>query len=527
MKKNSIKYSWMFVASAALMIASSCNDKEWLSENNVQSNGLVKPNNIKDLEGMIQGCYWYMSGSGGWSDRIASSQIPRTYMADEVTLFPNSFGTSTDEQDYYNKRTMSNPTGFQSQIWNNYYNVLFLVNRVIGQCLPGKPLTTATANSLWINRIYGEGLFLRAYLNYDMVRMWGKPYGTPENNSSPAQILYKEAIYSDSVYNYFGASTVEEVYALIKSDIKLACALLPLNRVKIGNDYNGPPEYPTGRATKYAGYFLAARVFMQMHDYTTAQLYCDSLLNSNNFIPLQDPLTTWTKKVPIEDRANEVVWQYIVVGGQVGWKPPILARIYGYTQSNGTPGNRGQKVCVSDAAINLMGWNDTIQANKDLRFTQLFVAFNPGMDLRGGDYALPIIQNTRRVWANKWYRNTNQAALPLMRSPEIYLTRAWLRLKAGDAVGAASDVNVVRKRALAANYVALTSADMTENVVNNERLKEMLMEGDRLNYLQAIKKDIPTGDRGEAAARSWSNFDRAFYPQSELDRNPKLSNPTN
>ena len=87
----------------------------------------------------------------------------------------------------------------------------------------------------------------------------------------------------------------------------------------------------------------------------------------------------------------------------------------------------------------------------------------------------------------------------MIRLSEIYLTRAILRLKAVDAVGAAADINKVRARA---GLTAL--AAVTENDIHNERWKELNFEGDRVNYLRALRIDIPNGDRG-AGVQTWNS----------------------
>jgi len=83
--------------------------------------------------------------------------------------------------------------------------------------------------------------------------------------------------------------------------------------------------------------------------------------------------------------------------------------------------------------------------------------------------------------------------------PEIYLTRAILRFKAGDVPGATSDVNKVRARA---GIPAL--AAVTENDIHNERWKEFNFEGDRVTYLRSLHIDIPNGDRG-AGTLAWNS----------------------
>ena len=47
---------------------------------------------------------------------------------------------------------------------------------------------------------------------------------------------------------------------------------------------------------------------------------------------------------------------------------------------------------------------------------------------------------------------------------------------------------------VSANFV--TGANITEQMINDERLIEMFCEGDRIDYLRGLKVDVPNGERG-------------------------------
>ena len=170
-----------------------------------------------------------------------------------------------------------------------------------------------------------------------------------------------------------------------------------------------------------------------------------------------------------------------------------------------------------------IGWmndakNDTTINNAarwDKRFQQLFFVREPAnvptaSRVAGRYYETRVNLTWRTVVANKSFRGTGAGYtnVPQIRLAEIYLTRSICSFKAGDKAGAASDLNVVRKRAWDANTAGqsyeqsssyVTSSNVTEQMINDERLIEMFCEGDRIDYLRGLKVDVPNGDRGSGS----------------------------
>jgi hypothetical protein len=100
------------------------------------------------------------------------------------------------------------------------------------------------------------------------------------------------------------------------------------------------------------------------------------------------------------------------------------------------------------------------------------------------------------IWQDKHFRaptSGRRSNRPMLRLAEMYLTRSILLLKDGDKIGAAADLNVVRHRA---GLEDISSADITELDIENERIKELAGEhADRIYYLIAMRKPIGIGDR--------------------------------
>lgn len=107
------------------------------------------------------------------------------------------------------------------------------------------------------------------------------------------------------------------------------------------------------------------------------------------------------------------------------------------------------------------------------------------------------------LWNWKYFRGPggNFTNVPLIRLAEVYLTRSALEYISGNPANAAADLNIVRRRAwdderAGMAYQNISAADITLDMINDERIIEMFNEADRLNYLKGLKVEIPKGDRG-------------------------------
>jgi hypothetical protein len=370
-----------------------------------------------------------------------------------------------------------------------------------------------------------------------MVRMHAPAFGATANNEAKSIILMTEP--SKDPFPNKARSTVKEVYDLLVSDLTTAIAKLP-DGFRSGID---PIEYQD-RATRDAARFLLARVYFQMKDFAKAKEQCDIVLNSNRYTLTEDPIQAWNKS-GLNQKGRETVWQYVQYStSQQQWKGTVTGASMGFTSRGNNNINGGRIKSSSDAFLTEVGWapgtftitnlpsapppgviptaNNFNIVSTDRRLAQLWKAIPAGFDPR------PEFTGYTRtyVWCNKFNRlptgNNNLTSLPLMRSAELYLTRAIIRLRDGDRNGAADDLNAVRVRA---GLTAVAAADVTEAMIHTERRKELIFEQDRLYYLQALGINIPPGDRTGVAPIDWKSDVFAMpIPAYETDRNPNANN---
>ncbi len=96
------------------------------------------------------------------------------------------------------------------------------------------------------DRIIGECYFIRAVLHFEMVRLWGHPWGKTPDNSHPGIIINKEPV-ENRESQIKARASVAEVYGLIIEDLLKAEELLPPSF-----DVGVHSSYFAGRATQDA-----------------------------------------------------------------------------------------------------------------------------------------------------------------------------------------------------------------------------------------------------------------------------------
>lgn len=495
----------------AMGLFSSCED-QWLEDVGTVSNGFSQPRNTQDLEQLVNGALWVAGGSGGFRGIHGNQAIYSATISDVGKLMDDLGVVGQDAVDWYNRDFSNNSHSQPTRNWEAGYAVLLAANAVIDWVDRNGAFDDAQAH--WTPRIMGEAYWLRAWVNFHLVRIFAPPYGS--DNSAPAIIIKNRM--PNSAFDNPELSTVQEVYDQILADLEQAIELLP-ERYDPDRD---PPAY-VDRQDRMAAHFLAMRVNFQMRNWEQAEEHADAILNSGRYPLDQDPIEAWNKD-QFGDKGHEVVFQYVTSGPQTSWKPPVISRWLGYSDPNGRWNltnrfNNNQIMSLSEHFKSLTGWDNHEEAMNDKRYQQLFISFGPNEDPRPAYQGL----NTREVWGHKWYRageaeaSNRVSSLPLMRAAEAHLTRSYLRFSRGDEEGARSDLNVVRNRAGLEAY----SGPMSVEIIEIERMKELVFENDRLYYLQALQREIPNGDRGPGTidwtARTWQPV-----PQKELDLNPNI-----
>ena len=291
--KNLNKILGLGLVSAAALGMASCAESflDTVSKTEPNSNNYYKTET--QAERALIGCY------DGW--RQISSQpgtypfmIASTIMSDECyggSGMSDGFGAQNIDQ-FSTAPGPSEMNMFELD-WKSYYAGLFRCNTLI----------TQVDNVDWSseakkNRILGEARAIRAFLYFDMVRLWGNiPLFTEPSNENREQ------------------ADPKDVYAVIFSDLKFGMENIPADAYTSADDF--------GRVTKYACEAILARAYLFYNGYmggdpvtvegTTitkadALAACEDVIASDRYKLVPDFKNLWpaASLVPLAD-------------GQIGW----------------------------------------------------------------------------------------------------------------------------------------------------------------------------------------------------------------
>ncbi|MEX2395509.1 MAG: RagB/SusD family nutrient uptake outer membrane protein, partial [Balneolales bacterium] len=195
------------------------------------------------IEQAVNGVYSQLQG-------IISNQWQyNEFITDNTTLhfnIPNrGQGPALEAIEYWN---INASTGNINNLYNSIYQAMVNINTTLGH------LQDATFDETAVQKFESELKFLRAYYYFHLVQYFGDV------------IIITEPVDSPSSAWTFERQPIEDVYALIESDLKDA--------VSGAHDYDAP----AGRVTKGAALSLLGKVYLTKKEYDDAIQTLDQVL---------------------------------------------------------------------------------------------------------------------------------------------------------------------------------------------------------------------------------------------------------
>ncbi len=309
---------------------------------------------------------------------------------------------------------------------------------------------------------YAEARFIRALVYYYVVNIWAQTYVfTPDASHAGIPLVLDAALNGADALNpanKISRSTVRQVYVQMLADLTEASANLP-------EDWDDA-YYNHARATKAAADGLMARIYLTMGDYPNANAKADAVLASPRGFDLEeDPIDYFTS----ENYTTTVEGIFAVAMNNSD--NPNTNNAIGQHYS---PRGRGD-ISVSAAYRNL-----------------------PNFGLTDKRRISPMLRSTGTApnltyWTGKYYDNTFDSWVPILRLAEIKLIKAeaLARQNAGVDANALAQLMDIRERSNASVIVPpVTQAELIELILNERRM-ELAFEGfGEIDFLRT-KRNIP------------------------------------
>jgi hypothetical protein len=371
-----------------------------------------------------------------------------------------------------------------SRDWNYLYDGINRANAILDN-VPG--INSNDLTTLRKEQILGEASFLRAFHYFQLVNLYGAvPLVLHKINSVTPEAIYQERASVSSVYN------------TILSDLLFALERLPVS-------YADKKQ----RITKGTCNAMLAKVyaFQPSPDWTKVKQYAEAVTGATTYKLVTDYNHLFDGAH--ENSSESILEVQFIAGGAQGnwgpqlWLPPSLT------------GDAWRK--FNTPANDLI---NAFEANSDtirLKASILYESNCPWTDPKYPSGKIPFPYKQRS--ANGWASGNNYI---LLRLADIILLQAEAKNELGDLSGAKSDLNIIRARVGLPNTLANSQAELRDSIALERRL-ELAFEGHRWFDLKRTGKAESTMNALGLNYQVTAAKLLLPIPQTELDRNPKLT----
>lgn len=436
--------------------------------------------NASELEAALAGAYgdfkneyyqldYFVNGDAQSDDAYAGGDNPANFQIDNLKLDATNSNVSRD--------------------WRYLYATIGKCNKVINNV---DSVIDATLTSTRKNEIKGEASFIRAFMYFQLVQLWG---------DVPLILLDVQTISAEKLPELYpilfpARNTKDEVYKQINSDLKFALA-----NVKATNIHKG---YATTGAVNV---MLAKVAAAQSNpDWANVKKYCDDVI-SGGYSLLPDYNSLW-------DNANENSAESIF---EINYSGGSSDGNWGVTIFRGLDWKK----------FNLPS-NDLVRAFDDEKDAIRKAASVIFLDVSG---KWSDQHWTQKVYPfiNKYHKFTSGSDQNYIffRLADVLLLKAEALNELGDLAGAKTLVNQIRTRVKLPNTTANSQAEM-RLAIEKERRLELAFEGHRWYDLKRTNRAIDVmnnaKDENNVSLGYTLNTNRLLWPipQAELDKNQKL-----
>ncbi|MFY0653042.1 MAG: RagB/SusD family nutrient uptake outer membrane protein [Cyclobacteriaceae bacterium] len=449
--------------------------------------------NVDGLTAALVGVYSPLTKT--WASGLGNASTQAVLMGgDDLTTHKASNKADFREFDQFK---VSQQNGRLPFIWNGAYKAIQGCNNIIAN------YEGATGNQDEINQIAGDAFFMRGYLYFWIVRLWGK-----------APLVLESHIFSEEILSVESSDT-QALYDQVISDLNMAIGLLANTKPAPARSNKGTAKamlaevylqmsgWPLNQTDKYA---LAASTAKDVID--NESTYGFGLMD--NFADL------WPTATTNNDGNKEEVFALSFSSGD--WFNNNA--IYG---SPARPGDEGQ---WDDYFSEITFFNEfPDQVRKDITFQTELADGTPWQNFATGRPYYKKLQGNKADWQNN-------LSLPLERMAEVYFVYAEAQIMSSGNNSDASALEVVNKIVRRAHGLPINTPDasvdytsITQDQLIQEKAWEFAAEYSRwfdLVRLQKVEEVIAKKDPDDLQPLGPITY-YAPLPASETLVNPGLN----
>ena len=331
----------------------------------------------------------------------------------------------------------------------------------------------------------GEAYFARALAYSELIKLFCKAYDSDEMAENELGVVLRKEYYSDDP---IVRSSLKDSYQFVIEDLERAEDCLQLSEEEEKDE--SLTFYSSPYFSIYTVYALRARVALYMKDYKNAIKYSSLLIEAKDKFALSSASETYTTMTDYLSMTNksisyyEYMWRYNLSTESI-WQVGFTTTAYG--GALGTVFFNWDYVSYKPDYVPAQ-WVFELYASNDLRddifFTQVATGHSHGL-------VWPLLA---KYWGNQDLfdaaRIRHVTEPHVFRLAEQYLIRAeaYAQQEKPDYSKASKDISELRK----ARYSSNPSATLTEkdamDIIEEERVKELYMEGFRLQDLKRWHK---------------------------------------
>ena len=364
----------------------------------------------------------------------------------------------------------------------------------------------------YLERLCGEAYFARALAHAELIKLYCVDYKSDDAAKEELGIVIADTYYGKKEIK---RATLYESYQFVLADLDRAAKLLAL-----GDDYDPDVDGELFNMAEYFNeytvYALRARVALYMRNWDEAIKYSSKIIDSDYY-----ELASATTEYTSGKSYYQYMWEYDLSFENI-WKVGFTATNYG-----GSLGSIFWNFDYSNYYPDYVPakWVLDLYDSNDLRYSCFFRTAQTGHN-HGLEWELLY----------KYYGNQDLYASAsllhkcepkVFRLSEQYLIRAeaYARKATPDYNKAGKDISALRSKRYASfgGGVAM-NADNAMDIIEEERVKELYMEGFRLQDLKRWEKGFERKPQSQSLPHGSSlkvNKDNPLFvwpiPQHEID----------